>query len=178
MCFLGGGQADLSGIKGLFKGIVGNDVGKAVWEQIIWWWEWVMRAHCGVWVSSGKHWFINQTQVSLDYELKEELRAPSLRMAATPLNVYLGPATSHLLYSVLGGSFKEGFLTAYQWWDISGTEGYLTSSQESSLWNSPSTRGCLFGKDLFFLLKSPCPIPFQTLSLGSLRMGSKSEIKT
>lgn len=89
-----------------------------------------MSAHCRVWVS-GKHWFINWTPVLLDCELKEELRcsrAPSLRMAATPLNVCLAPTTSELLHSVLEGSFKEGFLTACQWWGISGTEGYPTSS--------------------------------------------------
>lgn len=47
-------QVGLPGMKGLFKGIVGNDVGKTVGDQI-WWERAFMTIHCRVWVSANKH---------------------------------------------------------------------------------------------------------------------------
>lgn len=174
MCFLGGGQPRLSGIKGLFKVIVGiaNKFGDG---------SGFMRAHCRVRVSSGKHCFINCTQVLLDYELKEVLRcswAPSLRLAATPLNVQLGPATSDLLYLVLEGSFNKGFLTACQWWDIIRHRRISHIFLGIFLVELSINSSLFTCEGLIFPSEKSLSYLFSNSFVRSLIMGSKSEIKT
>lgn len=143
-----------------------------------------LNVHYGVWVRTGRHWFIEWTWVLLDCELPSQLvglqcsLASSSRMAATPPYHLLRPYRiwrdiqfwkAHLKRAFYKLNFSDG---TYQVQRVSHTFLGIFLVEHSF------NRAYLPRKDLFSLLPSPFPTSFQTLSLVGLRMGSKCEIKT